>query len=112
MRKVFIELCRARPAWRSLSKQARREFLSEVDPLMLRLKEQGVEIISWGVNDSTTPKRAAYDFFAIFRFPDEEAALRYERTFENSGWYEYFEQVNIMGADSTHKDVLEELIAL
>ena len=85
MKIVFIELCRAKNAWRSLSPGARKDFLSQVEPLMERLRHSGVEIVSWGPNTKATPERADYDFFGIFKFPDEASALRYERTFQRAG---------------------------
>ena len=112
MKIVFIELCRAKETWRLLPTPAREQFLSEVEPLMDRLRQGGVEIVSWGPNINVTPERADYDFFGIFKFPDEASALRYERTFQQAGWYEYFEQVNVMGMDSTPNAILRKLVNL
>ena len=108
--KLFIELCRASPAWLALPTEERQKFLSNVGPLMEQLKTSGTQIISWGYNDAQTPKRAKYDYFGVFKFPDEAAALRYERTFKNAGWYDYFEQVNVLGDDCQYNEILDRLI--
>ncbi|MDH3646576.1 MAG: hypothetical protein OER80_07365 [Gammaproteobacteria bacterium] len=68
--------------------------------------------LAWGVNDSATPKRAPYDFFGVFAFPDERAAIEYERIFEAAGSYAYFDQVNIMGEIESYGTVLEKLSGL
>ncbi len=109
---LFIEICRAKPSWLSLSETAREDFLDPVGSLMRRLESEGTKIIAWGFNDESTPKRAQYDFFAAFLFPDIEAAERYEKMFEAAGWYNYFEQVNVLGEVGSYGEILARLIKL
>jgi hypothetical protein len=110
--KLFVELCNARESWLALDQTARRAFLSPVGKLMGSLEEHGVEIVAWGRNEDQTPERAPYDFFAVFNFPNGEAARDYERLFRAAGWYDYFEQVNFAGEVETYGAVTEALVAL
>jgi len=109
---TFIELCRTKPAWAELSTQDREAFLAPVKGAMEQLQAGGTNIVSWGFNDPQTPQRSEYDFFAVFEFPSQAAALDYERLFSMAGWYQYFEQVNVAGASEPFQTTLERLKAL
>lgn len=110
--KLFIELCCARQSWKNLSAEERQKFLSKVGSLMERLEASGTEIVSWGYNDRTTPKRARFDYFGVFKFQDDAAALRYEQTFKKAGWYDYFDQANILGDDQLYSEILTRLVEI
>ena len=112
MPQLFVEMCSARPAWFSLSADERTAFLQPVNAAMEELRAEGTTIIGWGSNDAEAPNRAPYDFFAAFVFPDDAAALKYERLFRAAGWYEYFEQVNLLGELEPHAAVLAALVEL
>ena len=79
---------------------------------MERLNREGVEIVAWGRNDEQTPERAPYDFFAVFKFPDDYAVADYEKVFRAGGWYDYFEQVNFGGEVETYGAVTDVLVNL
>lgn len=108
----LIELCRAKPQWLALARQDRATFLSQVGPLMEKMKAGGVEVSAWGYNEIETPHRAPYDFFAVFKFPDRPSLQRYMKTFESVGWYDYFEQVNVVGRVATADEVVGQLVQL
>lgn len=106
---LFIEICRPKTSWLSLNKSAREDFLQPVGALMRRLESEGTEIIAWGFNDEDTPHRAKYDFFAALKFPNIEDAERYEKTFAAAGWYNYFEQINVLGEMESYSETLARL---
>ena len=39
-------------------------------------------------------------------------AREFEEIVEGAGWYNYFEQVNVMGEEQTPQDVLPEMMAV
>ena len=110
--KLFIEACKAKDAWLALDESARLAFLSPVSDLMTHLERHGVEIVAWGQNDQRTPIRAPYDFFAVFKFPDDYAIDDYEHAFRSAGWYDYFEQVNFSGDVQSYASVTKALVRL
>jgi haloalkane dehalogenase len=57
-----------------------------------------VEVIGYGANDPDTDHRAPYDFFSVYRVPDTVTQREFEASIAASGWYQYFEQVNVSGA--------------
>ena len=103
--KCYIELWNTKEAWNNLSKQEKADFLSQQGPTIQNLMEKGVEVVNWGINDSSTAHRANYDFFAIWNFPNQEVVKEFEDILEAAGWYNYFEQVNISG-EPTSPDVI------
>ena len=108
--KSYIELWKAKAAWLDLSKEERGNFLSQLGPHIQNLANNGVEIISWGVNEDTTFNKAPYDFFAIWNMPNDEMVKEFENLVEGAGWYNYFEQVNACGVATTPKEVIGKLI--
>ena len=110
--KTYIEIWKAKDAWKEMSQEARGEYMTQLGPAIQDLIENGVKIISWGVNDGTTLKKADYDFFGVWEFQDDEAVKSFEALVEGAGWYNYFDQVNICGETQTPNDVIGKMIAL
>ena len=110
--KMYIELWKATAAWLELSKEERGNYMSQLGPAIQHLVEQGAEILNWGVGDAGTYNKADYDFFAVWRFPSAEAAQNFEQLVVGAGWYNYFEQVNMMGDPTTPEEVIGKLINL
>lgn len=108
--KMYIELWKATQAWIDLSKDERGNYMSQLGPAIQQLVESGVEIINWGAIDSTTYNKVDYDFFAVWKFPSQDAAESFEKLVEGAGWYNYFEQVNAMGNPVTAEEVIGQLV--
>lgn len=109
---TYIELWKAKQSWIDLSKEERAGYMNAMAPAIQQLLQNGVEIVSWGTNDEATFSRFDYDYFAVWTFPDKEAAQGFEKMVEGSGWYNYFEQVNVMGTAATPPDVIGNMVAL
>ncbi|QMU28851.1 DUF6616 family protein [Adhaeribacter radiodurans] len=109
---TYIELWKATPAWQNISQEERSNYINQLGPFIQNLLENGVQIISWGVNDQNTYQRIDYDFFAVWSFPDANSAQEFEEGVVGAGWYTYFEQINARGLTQTPPDVLSKMIAL
>ncbi|MBY0434004.1 MAG: hypothetical protein K2U26_07840 [Cyclobacteriaceae bacterium] len=110
--KTYIELWKAKDTWRNLSKEDRANYLGQLAPAIQQLVSSGVEIVAWGENDSSTFKRAEYDFFGIWKFPTPEAVQLFEKMVEGAGWYAYFDQVNLHGDNTSPQHVLSKMIGI
>ena len=110
--KMYIELWKAKSAWKDLSKEERGSYMGQLGPAIQQLSDSGVQIINWGVNDSGTFRRADYDFFAVWTFPDDAVAQTFEKMVEGAGWYNYFEQVNVKGDAVTPQEVIGKMIEM
>jgi hypothetical protein len=97
----FIGLHKCRQEWFDLRAAARESFVGQLAGPLTGLQAQGVEVLGYGVNDPDTNRRAPYDFFGVYRFPESGLQRLFEAGFSASGWYDYFDQVNISGAALT-----------
>ena len=109
---TYIELWKAKQAWMDLSTEERGNYMAALGPAIQQLMENGVQIVSWGTNDASTFSKADYDYFAVWTFPNSEAARGFEKLVEGAGWYHYFDQINLMGNAGSPPDVIAEMIAL
>ncbi|MEO0895949.1 MAG: DUF6616 family protein [Bacteroidota bacterium] len=108
----FIELWNAKAAWHALSPEERGAYMAQIGPHIQGLIEKGTKILSWSENDKATDKRAPFDYFAIWMFPNEETANGFQQLVEQAGWYNYFEQTNLMGAEDSVENVIGKLVSL
>jgi len=108
----FIELWNVKPAWRELSAEERGNYMNQIGPHIEDLMKKGTKILTWSNNDSATSKRAGFDLFAVWAFPDQETANAFQNLVEGAGWYNYFEQVNLMGKEDSVDNVIGQLIGI
>lgn len=109
---LFAECWKARPEWLALSKEARGAYMTELGKGIEALMNAGVEIVSWSMNEAGTANRAPYDYFAVWKFPTKELASGFEQIVQQSGWYNYFDQVNLKGELSSPDAIIGHMIGL
>jgi hypothetical protein len=109
---IFVEMWRAKASWLSLSSEERKQYLAQVGPVVQWLVDSGVEIVSWSLNDLSTSHRADYPYFAIYKFPSKELTTQFEQKVEQTGWYQYFEQINAKGEIDTPQPVIAHFLGL
>jgi haloalkane dehalogenase len=106
VQQIFVELYNYNAEWRALSTVEREEFVYKIFASASGLADIGVEIVAYAFNDPNTDRRAPYDFFCVYRAPDDAVVRRFEKEIAASGWYRYFDQVNLSGAAMTPLGVL------
>ncbi len=109
---TYIELWKAKQAWKDLSKEERGNYLAALGPAIQQLLESGVQILSWGSNETSTFNKADYDYFAVWTFPGLESTQSFEKMVEGAGWYNFFDQVNVMGRVSSPQEVMGKMIEM
>jgi hypothetical protein len=106
MQQIFIELYNYRPAWAKCSESERTDFAKKIVEAVKGLKSADVDVVAYGMNSPDTDRRAPYDFFCVYRVPNVEFQREFERQVAASGWYDYFEQVNVSGDAQDFEAVL------
>jgi Family of unknown function (DUF6616) len=106
MQQIFIELYNYRPAWGKCPESERTDFAKKIVEAVKGLKSAGVDVVAYGMNSPETDRRAPYDFFCVYRVPNVEFQREFERQIAASGWYDYFEQVNVSGGAQDFEAVL------
>ncbi len=107
---TYIELWKANQGWTNLSKEEKSNYLNALGPAIQQLIDSGVQIVSWGINESSTFSKVDYDYFAVWTFPDTETAQQFEKMVDGAGWYNYFDQVNAMGTSTSPQEVMATMI--
>ena len=106
MQQIFIELYNYRPAWAKCPEGERTDFAKKIVEAVKGLKSAGVDVVAYGMNSPDTDRRAPYDFFCVYRVPNVGFQREFERQIAASGWYDYFEQVNVSGDAQDFEAVL------
>jgi len=108
----FVEAWKVKDTWLALSKEERANYMGQVGAHIGSLIEKGVQVLTWSDNNPHTSFKADYDYFAIWTFPNQEMADEFQQLVENAGWYNYFEQENLMGEETSAEDLIGQLIQL
>jgi len=108
----IIETWSVKPAWLALSTEERGNYMNQVGAAIQDLVAKGVKVLTWSNNDASTAKRSNNDYFAIWTFPDQATADGFLQVVEGAGWYNYFEQKNLMGKEATAQEVIGQLVQL
>jgi hypothetical protein len=110
--KVFIELWKAKDAWKQLPLAVRQEYMAQIGPVMEDLMDKGAIIEAWGLNEDKTDYRADYDFFAVTKLPTEALLKDFQDIVEAAGWYTYFDQVNLSGSLMSPEEIIGKMLEL
>ncbi len=109
---LYVELWKARPEWLALSVEERQQYFDKIGAEIQKLTEAGVEIVGFAINDEETPHRGDYRYLAVWKMPSLEQVEMLERSVEQAGWHEYFEQVNARGELIPPPQALEDMASL
>ena len=101
MQQMFVEMYNYKQKWIELSVPEREAFMRTLASALGELQAAGVEVLAYAVNDPATDHRAPYDFFCVYGVPEIGLQRTVEAGIATSGWYEYFDQVNLSGAART-----------
>ncbi len=87
---LYIELWKPRPAWDNLPCEQREEFLSILGPNVSRMKELGVELIGFAVNEDAPAGDTGYRYMAVWKMPNRGHVHMLEKAVKDEGWDNYF----------------------
>lgn len=108
--KIYIELWNAKESWSKCSVEEKSGYLSQIEPALQDLVIRGVEIIAWAKNGKGVSHRIGYDFISILKFPNDTLINEFETLVEESGWYDYFDQVNASGTIIDLKEAIKMMV--
>ncbi len=109
---LYVELWNVTQKWMDLSKEERGEFFNKAGAGITKLMNSGVEVTGWAMNDEHTPYRSDYRYMAVWKLPSEESVKDLEKAVADSGWHDYFSQVNARGQIIPMEDAINRLINL
>jgi hypothetical protein len=94
---IVFEQWSYKAAWKNLPTAQREAFIGGVGAAVAHLATLGITTLGFGHNDSSTDRRADFDFWGIWQCPDEAGAALFQKAVAESGWYDYFEHRNLSG---------------
>jgi hypothetical protein len=105
----YVELWRPRESWLLLTSTQRRDFISGIAPALATLRDVGIELLGFALNDDDVTHRADYAYLAVWRMPSKELAVRLENAVLDYGFHVFFQQVNARGRIVDLEVVLEDM---
>lgn len=94
---LYVEAWKARPAWLALSQSERERFFGIIGQKIGSQIAAGCELLGVARNDADAPRRADYEYVAVWTIPDRDRVHAFEETWERVGFHDHFEQVDIRG---------------
>jgi hypothetical protein len=107
---LYLELWKPRDAWRALPADERQQLVERIGPAIAGLLESGIELVGFARNDGDTTHRADYAYLAAWRMPSQEHALALENAVTDSGFHDYFEQINARGEIAAPDAILAHMV--
>lgn len=90
------QMWKPRPAWLALSVEERRSYLEEkITPNLAAMRTSGTEMLACAVNDLGDTSEPTY--LAVWQVADKAAAETLLAQIESTGFFEYFEELNLGG---------------
>ncbi|WP_406451231.1 hypothetical protein OH768_07305 [Streptomyces sp. NBC_01622] len=108
---VVIETWTPKPAFFAADEETLNNLFAEMQEAIKQLAEIGVVTLGWGKVESA-PHSTSYEWFAVWQAPSREGADVFLGGVESSGWYDYFEQTNLVGELRSVETVSAEVRAL
>jgi hypothetical protein len=105
---TFIEVWTPNDSWKNLPASSRRAFMAGVSGAINEMAAAGITTLGWGVNDADTPHRADGQYVAVWQASSREAIGALEAGIASSGWYDYFDQVNVRAELVDAVDIMAE----
>lgn len=109
---LYVELWNVTQRWMDLSIEERTNFFDKLGPGINDMLNNGIEVTGWALNDEHTPYRSDYRYMAVWKMPTLQDVEQLEKAVADSGWHEYFSQVNARGEIMPLNDVIGKLINL
>lgn len=106
---VVVESWRAKPEFLALEPAQREALFDEVKKAMGEMAAGGIETLGWGNVDGTDePHGSGHDWFAVWTMPNAAAGQAFLAGVKASGWYDWFEQTNVVGELRPAQDIMAE----
>ena len=92
---ILVILWEPNARWLALDETEQREFLESLDDPIAQGRAIGMQTLGWSRVDRSLPKAPEEGFVGIFAMEDAASVHALEASVAESGWYDYFDSVNI-----------------
>lgn len=109
---LVVELWKPTPAFLAAPSAVREEIIAGVRGGIEQMAAAGIHTLGWGRVTPSEDHPPGYDWFSVWEIPSPELVDAFFAGVAASGWYDWFEQVNIAGELESAAAVLEDHLAL
>ena len=81
--------------WQALSADEQKQYLLSLDTAVNEARSHGVMTLGWSRIDTRLPKAPAEGYVGVFAMSSVEDIHGLEQNVSESGWYDYFDSVNV-----------------
>lgn len=92
---ILAILWQPNAAWCALNEAEQLEFLKGIDGHIAAGRAEGLVVLGWSAVDRSIRKAPAQGFVGVFGVAGPEAVKALEANVAASGWYDYFDSVNV-----------------
>lgn len=112
MNHYLVELYSPNATWKALTVAERKEYLNGVGAAMSGLTEAGVKALTLTPINSHVEHSSEHQFLAVWTFPNQETCDALLAGIKASGWYNYFDHINVVGKEIGFLEHLHTLATL
>jgi len=106
----FVEAWRPKKAWTSLSVDDRKAYVDRLMGYVQSILDETIEVVTWSLSDLEVKLSSDMTHFAVYRIASNESFEALKGAITESGWYEYFDQVEYAGHLNGPPNILQQLI--
>ena len=92
---MLVEIWQPNDRWHKLANDEKRAFLKSVGDAANVAREAGMESLGWGALDRAVSNPAEQCFCGVFFVDSREALHDVDQAIRTTGWYEYFDHINV-----------------
>lgn len=109
---VVVEMWTPKQSFLHLPSEKKAELFDGIKSAMQGMAGVGIVTLGWGAVDSHAPFSTGHEWFAVWQAPTKELSAAFLAGVQSAGWYDYFEQVNVVGELRSVDDVAAEHLEL
>ena len=92
---TLIILWQPNATWAALSDAEQKDYLRSLDTAVNEARSFGVMTLGWSKIDQQISRAVEQGYVGVFAMSDEESIRELDKNIEQSGWYDYFDSVNL-----------------
>jgi carbohydrate-binding DOMON domain-containing protein len=108
---IFIEFWKAKESWLDLPHNQKKEFIDGLIRYVEdSLSQSGIQPLALGECADVENNAAPYQYFAVWEAPTKSALNTLQQAVSESGWYNFFDQINAAGVKESVSDIFTKQI--
>lgn len=105
---MLVEIWRPRPEWYALPKSEKEKFITKAGEVIGVVMGKGAKIT--GISKCRAASEGGWDVMGTWEMPNFELVTELAERIEKVGWNRYFEQINMVGTNTTPESYFAGLL--